>query len=78
MELRPKTFCTKCYESVPYRLNNERKEVSIREVSFSYDEIVATCCTCGTRVYVPAINDKNCYEREKQYYERVKEITGHE
>ena len=78
MELRPKTFCTSCYESVPYHLHTETKEISVREVSFSYEELVANCDICGTRVYVPAVNDRNCYEREKQYINRVKEIANHE
>lgn len=78
LHLRPKTFCTVCYESVPYRLHTENKEVSVREVSFSYEELVANCDICGTRVYVPAVNDRNCYEREKCYIDKVKEIAAHE
>lgn len=76
MDIRPKVFCTKCYESVPYHVQTSIEEASHREVSFSYLETKAFCDICGEQVYVPAINDKNCYERHKAYYDRLEEITN--
>ena len=78
MQLRPKTFCPKCYESVPYYLRQSEKKISVREVSFSYLEIEAVCKECHNPVYVPAINDKNVYERHKAYYEALSNICMEE
>lgn len=76
MTLRPKVFCTKCYEKVPYTLETEMREISVKEVSFSYLDTQAKCIYCATPVYVPAINDKNAYERHKAYYQKLEEIEG--
>lgn len=78
MQLRPKTFCAGCYESVPYRLESVTKEISVKEISFSYLEIQARCTECNSLVYVPAINDKNVYERHKAYYDALSKICMEE
>lgn len=44
-----------------------RKEISVREISFSYLERSAFCTACGEEVYVPAINDGNVRSREEAY-----------
>lgn len=78
MELRPKVFCTICYQPVSYHLESGMREISVKEVSFSFLETRAICDQCGTRVYVPAINDKNVYERHKAYYNKLFEIVKEE
>lgn len=74
MEIRPKVFCCKCYEKTEYDIEVSEEVASVREVTFSYPKTRAKCKVCGTEVYVPAINDKNVYERHKAYYEALKEI----
>ena len=74
MELRPKVFCCKCYDKEEYNIETFEDVASVREVTFSYPKTRAKCKVCGTEVYVPAINDKNVYERHKAYYEKLKEI----
>ena len=74
MELRPKVFCTKCCERVPYKIESSTEETSVHEVSFKFLETRAKCRICGTQVYVPAVNDKNWYERHKAYYNKLDEL----
>jgi len=74
MELRQKVFCTKCCERVPYRIESSMEETSVHEVSFKFLETRAKCKVCGTQVYVPAVNDKNWYERHKAYYNKLDEL----
>lgn len=76
MELRPTTFCPHCYEKVNYEICTRVRVASVREVTFSFSETYATCNECGHEVYVPAINDKNCFEREKEYYHALKEMPN--
>ena len=40
----------------------------------SFLETRAKCKVCGTQVYVPAVNDKNWYERHKAYYNKLDEL----
>lgn len=74
MELRPKVFCCKCYDKEEYNIEEFEEVASVREVTFTYLKTRAKCKACGTEVYVPAINDKNVYERHKAYYEKLKEL----
>ena len=74
MELRAKAFCTNCYEAMPYTINTSREETTVHEVSFSYLETQARCKKCNNLVYVPAVNDKNYYERHKAYYSKLNEL----
>lgn len=74
LEIRPKTFCSECYEKVTYHIKEVPREVSVREISFKFVETQAICDECGSVVYVPAINDKNSYERHKAYYAKLEEI----
>lgn len=74
MYLRPKAFCTNCYEKVPYYIDFGKDHVTIRDVAFSYYKTRAICEVCNREVYVPAINDKNWYERHKAYYLKLDEL----
>lgn len=74
MQLQPKTFCASCYARVEYRLTTATVELSVRDVIFSYQEVQAFCKDCGAAVYVPAVNDKNVYERHKAYYEALTKL----
>lgn len=74
MEIRQKVFCPKCYDKVNYKIESSVEETSVREVSFNFLETRARCVNCNEAVYVPAINDKNYYERHKAYYEKLDEL----
>ena len=51
-----------------------RRQSPLQEVSFKFLETRAICRICGERVYVPAVNDKNIYERHKAYYAKLDEL----
>lgn len=74
MTLRPEVYCAKCGVKVPYKLESSMEETSVQEVSFKFLETRALCRICGERVYVPAVNDKNVYERHKAYYAKLDEL----
>lgn len=73
MDIRPKVFCVQCYDSEEYELESSIEVASVREVTFPFLETRARCKNCGQLVYVPAINDKNVYERHKAYYKALEE-----
>lgn len=74
MELRPKVFCCECYDKEEYNIEESEEVASVKEVAFTYFMSKARCKICGTEVYVPAVNDKNVYERHKAYYLKLKEL----
>lgn len=75
MIIREKAFCPKCYETKPWHLESSYETVTVHEVTFSYLETKAICNTCGSQVYVPAVNDKNWYERHKAYYNLLESLN---
>ena len=81
MTLRPEVYCVRCGIKVSYKLESSMEETSVHEVSFKFLETRACCRICGEQVYVPAVNDKNVYERHKAYYaklDELKELEDHE
>ena len=81
MTLRPEVYCVRCGVKVPYKLESSMEETSVHEVSFKFLETRARCRICGEQVYVPAVSDKNVYERHKAYYaklDELKELEDHE
>ena len=74
MTLRPEVYCTRCGVKVLYKLESSMEETSVHEVSFKFLETRARCRICGEQVYVPAVNDKNVYERHKAYYAKLDEL----
>lgn len=76
MELRPKVFCTKCYDKEEYTIESSEEVASVREVTFTYLQTRARCKKCGELVYVPAVNDANVYERHKEYYNKLGELRN--
>lgn len=76
MELRPKAFCVTCNQKVDYRLESSMRDVTVRDVSFSFLETRAKCKICNTPVYVPQINDMNVRERHNNYYKKLYEMEA--
>lgn len=74
MTLRPEVYCVRCGVKVPYKIESSMKETSVHEVFFKFLETRALCRICGEQVYVPAVNDKNVYERHKAYYAKLDEL----
>ena len=74
MDLIPKEFCGKCYSRQPFYIREEQRTASVRGVGFSYPELYAVCKNCGDRIYSAVLNDKNIYERQKAYYNRIDQI----
>lgn len=79
MALRDKVYCITCGAMRPYRIESSIEEVTVREVSFSYKELKTICKKCGNKVYVPAVNDNNWYERHRAYFNKIhEEVSNHE
>lgn len=72
MDKSEDSYCIRCNEKVKYIIKSQRKNVSVRGVSFSYVEQIAYCPICGEEVYAPAVNDhnvaasKSAFDREMQ------------
>ena len=44
-------------------------KLTIKDITFSYEELQPLCIICGEPMYVPEINDIN-YDRRLQAYEK--------
>ena len=75
MVMTPKAFCHHCYEKHPYRLQTDERDISRNGIDFSYLEVSCFCTECGTKIYVPAINDANAYARERAYFAAVERMS---
>ena len=68
-------YCLNCGERQPYRTKSKIVASFVRGIRFKWVEDTAYCVTCGEEVYVPTVNDLNCY-RKKEAYFRMKEADG--
>ena len=73
MLIRPKGYCPACNERRAYSLHPIIKETSFNGIIFNYEDIEAHCKKCGGQIKVPALDDRNWYERHKAYYKQVHE-----
>lgn len=78
IEIRPKVYCEKCNEKVSFKLEGSLNTITHKDVTFTYLETRARCVNCNELVYVPEINDKNCRERHKAYYNKLFELKDSE
>ena len=78
MEARSKVYCVNCGEFHNYILESSIEKVTVRDVTFNYLEMRALCDRCKKKIYIPAINDRNYYERHKAYYEKLHDIFKEE
>lgn len=67
-----KYFCIHCGKDVDY-ITGFRfvKNLKVKDLEISYDEMFAICKECGNEIYVPQINDINVKTRIKAY-EKIK------
>lgn len=68
-------FCLNCGERRPYRTKSKFVDSVVRGFRFKWIEDIALCAICGQEVYVPIVNDLNCYRRERAYFV-TKEADG--
>ena len=52
-------FCEECHNDVDYTVTEELMVGKIKGVEYHYTGKEAKCACCGTRIYVPEINDFN-------------------
>lgn len=71
------THCIVCGKLTPYKIVGHMVDDEIRGIRFQYVENTAYCKRCGTKVYIPDVNDWNEINR-KESYERGKEEKNHE
>lgn len=60
-------FCFECNKNVEYTVRTEKEELTIKGVSFSFDESRAYCKICGNELDVPELDDINYAARENAY-----------
>ena len=78
IEIRPKVYGEKCNDKVSFKLETSMESITHNDISFIYLETRARCVNCNELVYVPEINDKNCRERHKAYYNKLFELEDSE
>jgi hypothetical protein len=67
-----KAFCINCDKEVDCIIGFRFiKNIKVKDIEISYDEMFALCKECGNEIYVPQINDVNVNARIKAY-EKVK------
>lgn len=74
MEIRPKVYCTTCGENRTYKIESSDEEAVFNGVSFIFNEVRARCRKCNQLVRVPALEDRNWYERHKAYYNQLNSV----
>jgi hypothetical protein len=52
-------FCEECRDEVEYAVTEVPMVGTIKGVEYHYTGKEARCIGCGTRIYVPEINDSN-------------------
>lgn len=62
-----RVFCLNCSKKQPFIVKMSQEEISVRGITFSYEEQSAYCIDCGNVVYVPIVNDNNVRARERAY-----------
>ena len=77
-------FCIDCDRFSEYFIREVPDEMTVRGITFSYDELQAICCTCHAELYVPEVNDWNVDRRDaaffKAFYDKYKhdrEVSDH-
>ena len=60
-------YCIFCGQKMPFSIGSEIRTITVRGVTFDYQELYAKCKRCGEKVYVPEINDKNVDSRNKEF-----------
>lgn len=66
-----KSFCLNCGKDVYCSISSEPTEITVRGVTFKYNEMTAYCKECGERIYVSEINDDNVILRKEAYCKAV-------
>lgn len=64
-------FCIDCDRFSEYFIREVPDEMTVRGITFSYDELQAICCTCHAELYVPEVNDWNVDRRARAYFEQA-------
>ena len=65
-------FCINCGEKKSFTVKTSWQEISVRDITFSYQEQSAYCIDCGEEIYVPIINDNNVRSRERAFRKHIK------
>ena len=60
-------FCINCKKPQLYMLDTEIVTLTIKDITFSYEELQPYCINCGEPIYVPEIHDINVSRRLQAY-----------
>ena len=69
-------FCVKCREDRPYVTFNSLQKITVRDVTFEYQELNARCLECGEPMYTSEINDINVARRERAFLMAKRELEA--
>lgn len=61
-------YCIDCGRFSEYFIREVPDEMTVRGITFSYNELQAVCCTCHAELYVPEVNDWNVDRREAAFF----------
>lgn len=52
-------FCVECGEYASFNISSDKKVINHNDIEFGYEEVAVFCSKCGTKGYIPEINDEN-------------------
>lgn len=67
MKEKTMAYCLNCDDKKEYTVRAQRREITVKGITFQYVHQTAYCADCGEEVYSPEINDLNVQERENAY-----------
>lgn len=75
MEVKPVVYCINCDDKKEYIVKAQKREITVKGITFQYVHQQAFCAECGEEVYCPEVNDANVLARENAYRKAAQLIT---
>lgn len=75
MNARPLAYCLNCDDKKEYFVKAQKREITVKGLTFQYVHQTAYCTDCGEELYSPEINDYNVQAKEDAYRKAAQLIT---
>lgn len=69
-------YCIMCGKKTEYSIKLQRVRVNVCGVRFSYIENRPCCISCGEKVYVPKLEDRNSAARKFAFNQSLEKIRN--
>lgn len=69
-------YCIRCGKKTEYSIKLQRVRVNVCGVRFSYIENRPCCISCGEKVYVPKLEDRNSAARKFAFNQSLEKIRN--